>query len=106
MSPMLFVRARLCERAAVAWFELNRVADESGEKSQYLVAATRGPEGKLAILQTCACLRGTRKRRDMRRRLLKTICAELADSCGRGAEGRAGVSIQCDGRGRESGHTG
>jgi len=30
----------------VAWFELNRVADESGEKSQYLVAATRGPEGQ------------------------------------------------------------
>jgi hypothetical protein len=30
----------------VAWFELNRVADESGEKSQYLLAATRGPEGQ------------------------------------------------------------
>jgi SH3-like domain-containing protein len=30
----------------VAWFELNRVVDDSGEKSQYLVAATRGPEGQ------------------------------------------------------------
>lgn len=30
----------------VAWFELNRVADESGEKPQYLLAATRGPEGQ------------------------------------------------------------
>lgn len=30
----------------VAWFELNRVADEAGEKSQYLLAATRGPEGQ------------------------------------------------------------
>jgi hypothetical protein len=30
----------------VAWFELNRVPDESGEKSQYLLAATRGPEGQ------------------------------------------------------------
>src|SRR5215813_8905909 len=30
----------------VAWFELNRVADENGEKSQYLLAATRGPEGQ------------------------------------------------------------
>ena len=31
---------------AVAWFELNRVADSSGEKPQYLVAGTRGPDGQ------------------------------------------------------------
>lgn len=30
----------------VAWFELNRVPDPSGDKSQYLLAATRGPEGQ------------------------------------------------------------
>ncbi|HKW62441.1 MAG TPA: SH3 domain-containing protein [Candidatus Acidoferrum sp.] len=30
----------------VAWFELNRVSDSSGEKPQYLLAATRGPEGQ------------------------------------------------------------
>ncbi len=30
----------------VAWFELNRVASSSGDKPQYLVAATRGPEGQ------------------------------------------------------------
>lgn len=30
----------------VAWFELNRVTDESGDKPQYLLAATRGPEGQ------------------------------------------------------------
>lgn len=29
----------------VAWFELNRVADPSGDKPQYLLAAARGPEG-------------------------------------------------------------
>src|SRR5262249_55741220 len=32
----------------LAWFELNRVSDPSGEKPQYLLAAARGPEG-----QTC-----------------------------------------------------
>jgi len=32
----------------VAWFELNRVSDPSGDKPQYLLAAARGPEG-----QTC-----------------------------------------------------
>jgi len=30
----------------MAWFELNRVSDPSGDKPQYLVAATRGPEGQ------------------------------------------------------------
>jgi SH3-like domain-containing protein len=30
----------------VAWFELNRVPDESGEKPQYMLAAVRGPEGQ------------------------------------------------------------
>ena len=30
----------------VAWFELNRVPDPSGDKPQYLLAAARGPEGQ------------------------------------------------------------
>jgi hypothetical protein len=29
----------------IAWFELNRVASPSGDRPQYLVAGTRGPEG-------------------------------------------------------------
>ncbi len=31
----------------LAWFELNRVSDPSGDKTQYLVAAARGPEGQV-----------------------------------------------------------
>jgi SH3-like domain-containing protein len=31
----------------LAWFELNRVPDPSGDKPQYLVAAARGPEGQI-----------------------------------------------------------
>jgi hypothetical protein len=30
----------------IAWFELNRVADPSGEKPQYLVAGAHGPDGQ------------------------------------------------------------
>jgi hypothetical protein len=30
----------------LAWFELNRVSDPSGDKPQYLLAAARGPEGQ------------------------------------------------------------
>jgi hypothetical protein len=31
----------------LAWFELNRVSDPSGDKPQYVVAAARGPEGQV-----------------------------------------------------------
>jgi hypothetical protein len=31
---------------AVAWFEVNRIADASGGKAQYLVAGTKGPDGQ------------------------------------------------------------
>ncbi len=31
----------------MAWFELNRVNDPSGDKPQYLLAAARGPEGQV-----------------------------------------------------------
>src|SRR5712664_720873 len=31
----------------LAWFELNRVSDPSGDKPQYLLAAARGPEGQV-----------------------------------------------------------
>lgn len=37
---------------AVAWFELNRVADSSGEKPQYLVAGTKGPDGQACDFTT------------------------------------------------------
>jgi hypothetical protein len=36
----------------VAWFELNRVNDPSGDKAQYLVAAARGPEGQACDFTT------------------------------------------------------
>src|SRR5207249_937003 len=31
----------------IAWFELNRVSDPSGDKPQYVLAAARGPEGQV-----------------------------------------------------------
>lgn len=37
---------------ALAWFELNRVSDPSGDKPQYLVAGARGPEGQLCDFTT------------------------------------------------------
>lgn len=31
---------------AIAWFELNRISDPAGDKVQYLVVGTKGPEGQ------------------------------------------------------------
>jgi hypothetical protein len=36
----------------IAWFELNRVSDPSGDKIQYLVAGTKGPEGQACDFTT------------------------------------------------------
>jgi len=36
----------------IAWFELNKAADPSGDKSQYLLAAARGAEGQLCDFTT------------------------------------------------------
>lgn len=36
----------------IAWFELNRVSDASGDKAQYLVAGTRGGEGQACDFTT------------------------------------------------------
>ena len=41
---------------AVAWFELNRIADASGGKPQYLVAGTKGPDGQPCDFTTLRCV--------------------------------------------------
>ncbi len=40
------VQTLASELRPLAWFELNRVPDPSGDKPQYLVAGARGPEGQ------------------------------------------------------------
>ena len=43
----LFAKARPTANVRpIAWFELDRVSDPAGEKTQYLVAGARGPEGQ------------------------------------------------------------
>ncbi len=41
-----FIELDLPDPHSVAWFELNRVPDPTGDKPQYLLAAARGPEGQ------------------------------------------------------------
>jgi hypothetical protein len=46
----------------IAWFELNRVQDPSGDKPQYLLAAARGPEGAACDFATLRVYTWNRKR--------------------------------------------
>ena len=72
----------------VAWFELNRVNDPSGEKSQYLMAAVRGPEG-----QTCdfTSLRvytwNFRKTRYETAYIENDLCGQMPIRVGKGPKG-------------------
>ena len=97
---------------AVAWFELNRVPDPSGEKPQYLVAGTKGPEGQACDFTTlraytwdakksryetafiennlCGALPITRRQRRQRRARIQVPHA-------RRRQGRAHVSPDPDG---------
>jgi hypothetical protein len=72
----------------VAWFELNRVPDPSGDKPQYLVAGARGPEG-----QTCdfTILRvytwNPRKSRYETAFIENDLCGQLPLRVGKGPKG-------------------
>jgi len=46
----------------IAWFELNRVQDPSGDKPQYLLAAARGPEGQACDFATLRVYTWNRKK--------------------------------------------
>jgi SH3-like domain-containing protein len=72
----------------VAWFELNRVADDSGEKSQYLVAATRGPEGQACDFTNLRVYTWNRKKTRYETSFIENnLCGELPIRVGKNAKG-------------------
>ena len=59
----------------LAWFELNRVSDPSGDKPQYLVAASRGPEGQVCDFTALRVYTWYAKKSTTRLPSLRTIYA-------------------------------
>jgi hypothetical protein len=69
----------------VAWFELSRVADASGEKIQYLVAGSRGPEGQPCDFTTLRVYTWDAKKSRYETAFIENnLCGELPIRIGKG----------------------
>ena len=72
----------------VAWFELNRVSDPSGDKPQYLMAAARGPEGQVCDFTALRVYTWYVKRSRYETAFIENnLCGQLPVQLGRGPKG-------------------
>jgi hypothetical protein len=72
----------------VAWFELNRVSDPSGDKPQYLVAAARGPEGQVCDFTALRVYTWYVKRSRYETAFIENnLCGQLPVRVGKGPKG-------------------
>jgi hypothetical protein len=69
----------------VDWFELNRASDPSGDKPQYLLAATRGPEGQPCDFTALRVYTWNTKRDRYETAFIENkLCAQLPIRTGKG----------------------
>jgi hypothetical protein len=83
----------------VAWFELNRVPDQSGEKPQYLVAGARGPEGQpcdFTMLRVYTW--GSKRQRYETAYVESNLCAWLPIRAGKNAAGDPEFRFAAEGK--------
>ena len=72
----------------LAWFELNRVSDPSGDKPQYLVAAARGPEGQVCDFTALRVYTWYVKRSRYETAFIENkLCGQLPVRVGKGPKG-------------------
>lgn len=72
----------------VAWFELNHVPDDSGEKPQYLLAATRGPEGQACDFTNLRVFTWNRKKTRYETAFIENdLCGTMPIRVGKDAKG-------------------
>jgi len=72
----------------LAWFELNRVSDPSGDKPQYLVAAARGPEGQACDFTALRVYTWYGKRSRYETAFIENnLCGQLPIRLGQGPKG-------------------
>jgi hypothetical protein len=72
----------------VAWFELNRVSDPSGDKPQYLMAAARGPEGQVCDFTALRVYTWYVKRSRYETAFIENnLCGQLPVRLGKGPKG-------------------
>ena len=72
----------------LAWFELNRVSDPSGDKPQYLLAAARGPEGQVCDFTALRVYTWYVKRSRYETAFIENkLCGQLPVRVGKGPKG-------------------
>ena len=72
----------------IAWFELNRVADASGDKAQYLVAGTRGAEGQPCDFTTLRVYTWNARRTRYETAFIENnLCGQIPIRLGKGVKG-------------------
>ena len=73
---------------SIAWFELNRASDPSGDKPQYLLAAARGPEGQPCDFTTLRVYTwNLRKQRYETAFIENEVCGQLPVQIGKSPKG-------------------
>lgn len=73
---------------SIAWFELNRASDPSGDKPQYLLAAARGPEGQPCDFTTLRVYTwNLRKQRYETAFIENDVCGQLPVQIGKSPKG-------------------
>ena len=86
----------------LAWFELNRVSDSSGDKPQYLVAAARGPEGQPCDFTTIRVYTwNPRKSRYETAFIENNLCGKMPIRIGRGPKEEPEFHFQVMGGSKE-----
>jgi hypothetical protein len=72
----------------LAWFELNRVSDPSGDRPQYLVAAARGPEGQVCDFTALRVYTWYAKKSRYETAFIENhLCGQLPVRLGKGPKG-------------------
>jgi hypothetical protein len=72
----------------IAWFELNRVNDPSGDRVQYLVAGSRGPEGQPCDFTTLRVYTWNLKKERYETAFIENdLCGQIPIHVGRSAKG-------------------
>jgi hypothetical protein len=73
----------------IAWFELNRVEDPSGQKQQYLLAAARGAEGQACDFSALRVYTWNRKKSRYETAFIENdLCGSLPIRVGKSAAGQ------------------
>jgi len=86
----------------LAWFELNRVSDPSGDKPQYLVAAARGPEGQACDFSALRVYTWYAKKSRYETAFIENnLCGQMPVRVGQGPKGEPEFRFQVMGGAKE-----